>query len=110
VRLRTAIAAADGVLIATREYNGSIPGVLKNARDWGSRPFPDNAFRDKPVIVMDDSAGLFAAAWAKPDLRRVVGIIGENVIDQEMPIREAEQAFGINGRLIDPTSRPSSRS
>jgi chromate reductase len=69
VRLRTAIAAADGVLIATREYNGSIPGVLKNARDWGSRPFPDNEFRDKPVIVMDDSAGLFAAAWAKADLR-----------------------------------------
>jgi chromate reductase, NAD(P)H dehydrogenase (quinone) len=62
----------------------------------------DNAFRDKPVIVMDDSAGLFAAAWAQADLRRVVAIIGANVIDREMAIREAEQAFGINGRLIDP--------
>jgi chromate reductase len=65
-RLRDAIAEADGVLIATPEYNGSIPGQLKNALDWASRPFPDNALRGKPVAVIGASTGLFGAVWAKP--------------------------------------------
>jgi chromate reductase len=65
-RLREAIANADGVLIATPEYNGSIPGVLKNALDWASRPFPDSALRGKPVAVIGASTGLFGAVWAKP--------------------------------------------
>src|SRR6516164_8753219 len=60
-RLRDDIAAADGVLIATPEYNGSIPGVLKNALDWASRPFPDNALRGRPIAVLGASTGLFGA-------------------------------------------------
>jgi chromate reductase, NAD(P)H dehydrogenase (quinone) len=59
--LREEIAAADAVLIATPEYNASVPGHLKNALDWASRPFPDNALRGKPVAVVGASTGLFGA-------------------------------------------------
>ena len=70
--LREAIESADALLIATPEYNASIPGVLKNAIDWASRPFPDNALRDKPVAVIGASTGLFGAVWAQADLRKVL--------------------------------------
>lgn len=101
-RLREAIALADGVMIATPEFNGSIPGVLKNALDWASRPFPDNAFRGKPVAVIGASTGLFGAVWAQADTRRVLGVIGADVIDQELPVGQAETAFDDDGRLLDP--------
>jgi chromate reductase len=74
-RLRGALAEADGVLIATPEYNGSIPAPLKNALDWASRPFPDNALRGKPVAVVGASTGLFGAVWAQAETRKVLGII-----------------------------------
>ena len=64
--------SADALLIATPEYNASIPGVLKNAIDWASRPFPDNALRDKPVAVIGASTGLFGAVWAQAELRKVL--------------------------------------
>jgi chromate reductase, NAD(P)H dehydrogenase (quinone) len=104
-RLRRAIAAADGVLIATPEYNGSIPGVLKNALDWASRPFPDNALRGKPVAVIGASTGLFGAVWSQAETRKVLGIIGADVIDHELPVGQAESAFADNGRLLDPEQR-----
>lgn len=103
--LREAIAAADGVLIATPEYNGSIPGVLKNALDWASRPFPDNALRGKPVAVIGASTGLFGAVWAQAEVRKVLGIIGADVIDQELPVGEVETAFADDGRLLDDEQR-----
>jgi chromate reductase, NAD(P)H dehydrogenase (quinone) len=101
-RLRRAIAAADGVLIATPEYNGSIPGALKNALDWASRPFPDNALRGKPVAVIGASTGLFGAVWSQAETRKVLGIIGADVIDRELPVGQAESAFADDGRLLDP--------
>lgn len=104
-RLREAIARADGVLIATPEYNGSIPGVLKNALDWGSRPFPDNALRGKPVAVIGASTGLFGAVWSQAETRKVLGVIGADVIDQELPIGQAESAFTDDGQLLDPEQR-----
>jgi chromate reductase, NAD(P)H dehydrogenase (quinone) len=103
--LREAITSADGVLIATPEYNGSIPGVLKNALDWASRPFPDNAFRGKPVAVVGASTGLFGAVWAQAETRRVLGIIGADVIDQELPVGQAETAFADDGRLLEAEQR-----
>jgi chromate reductase, NAD(P)H dehydrogenase (quinone) len=104
-RLRDAIADADGVLIATPEYNGSIPGVLKNALDWASRPFPDNALRGKPVAVIGATTGLFGAVWAQAEMRRVLGIAGADVIDGELPVGQAEAAFADDGGLLDSIQR-----
>ena len=104
-RLREAIASADGVLIATPEYNGSIPGVLKNALDWASRPFPDNAFRGKPVAVIGASTGLFGAVWAQAETRKVLGVVGADVIDQELPVGLADTAFADDGQLLDAEQR-----
>jgi chromate reductase, NAD(P)H dehydrogenase (quinone) len=104
-RLREAIANADGVVIATPEFNGSIPGVLKNALDWASRPFPDNALRGKPAAVIGASTGLFGAVWAQADTRKVLGIIGADVIDRELPVGQAEAAFAEDGELLDEEQR-----
>src|SRR3989442_1388447 len=100
-RLREAIAGADGLVIATPEYNGSIPGVLKNALDWASRPFPDSSLRGKPIAVMGASTGLFGAVWAQAETRKVLGVIGADVIDSELPVGQADFAFGADGELLD---------
>ena len=104
-RLREAITDADGILIATPEFNGSIPGVLKNALDWASRPFPGSSLSGKPVAVLGASTGLFGAAWAQAEVRKVLGVIGADVIDGELPIGQADSAFGEDGQLLDPDQR-----
>ncbi len=91
--LRSAIAAADGVLFATPEYNGSIPGQLKNALDWVSVPFEHNVLRNKPVAVIGTSTGMFGAVWAQADLRRVLGLIGARAVDRDTPVGLAEMVF-----------------
>lgn len=104
--LRAAIAAADAVLIATPEYNSSIPGVLKNALDWASRPFPDNALRGKPVAVIGASTGIFGAVWAQAEIRKVLAAIGADVVDEEeLAVGSAEEAFTAHGQLADPDLR-----
>jgi chromate reductase len=103
--LRQAIADADGVLISTPEFNGSIPGPLKNALDWASRPFPDNAFKGKPVSVMGASTGLFGAVWAQAETRKVLGILGADVLDGELPVGMAASAFDEEGHLAEPDLR-----
>src|SRR4030081_367186 len=69
--LKAAIAGADAVLVATPEYNGSIPGVLKNALDWVSRPVQGTPLRGKPAGVIGASTGLFGAVWAQAEKRQV---------------------------------------
>ena len=101
-RLRSEIAAADAVLIATPEYNASVPGVLKNAIDWASRPFPDNVLRDRPVAVIGASTGLFGAVWAQAELRKVLRHTGARVLDEELPVPGAAWAFADDGDLADP--------
>ena len=98
--LRDAIAAADAVLISTPEYNASIPGQLKNALDWASRPFPDNALRGMPVAVVGASTSLFGAVWAQAEARKVLGAIGARVIDRDLPVAAAHLAFDGEGRLL----------
>jgi chromate reductase len=100
-RLRERIAAADAILIATPEYNASIPGVLKNALDWASRPFPDNVLRGRPVAVMGASTGLFGAVWAQAELRKVLHHTGARVVDEELPVGLAAHAFTATGELAD---------
>jgi chromate reductase, NAD(P)H dehydrogenase (quinone) len=99
-RFRQAIADADAILIATPEYNSSLPGQLKNAIDWASRPFPGNALRGKPVAVIGTSTGMFGAVWAQAEVRKVLGATGARVVDVELPIPHAEAAFA-GGRLAD---------
>ena len=101
-RLRRTIAAADAVLIATPEYNGSVPGGLKNLVDWASRPFPDNAWRDKPVGVIGASTGIFGTVWAQAQLRKSLGMAGARVIDAEFAVGSAQEAFLPSGALRDP--------
>jgi len=101
-QMRDAIAAADAVLIATPEYNAGIPGVLKNALDWASRPFAAHPLRDKPVAVVGASTGLFGAVWAQAEVRRVAAHIGADVVERELPLGLADGAFDAGGALSDP--------
>jgi len=102
VSLRQAIAAADGVIFATPEYNSSIPGVLKNALDWVSRPIETNTIRDKPVAVIGASTGGFGAVWSQAELRKVLGAMGARVVDGEVAVGHAMDRFDSRGRLNDP--------
>jgi chromate reductase, NAD(P)H dehydrogenase (quinone) len=99
--LRDAIEAADAVLIATPEYNASIPGQLKNALDWASRPKGENALWGKPAAVVGASTGMFGAVWSQAELRKVLGATGARVIDEELPVARADHAFTEDGRLRD---------
>jgi chromate reductase, NAD(P)H dehydrogenase (quinone) len=99
--LRAAIAEADAVLIATPEYNGSIPGVLKNALDWASRPVATTPLRGKPAAVLGASTGLFGAVWAQAETRKVLSTIGAQVVDRELPIGQVEEALGPDGLPLD---------
>ena len=101
-QLRDAIAAADAILISTPEYNHSIPGVLKNALDWASRPAGKSVFRDKPVVVLGSSTGLFGAVWAQAETRKVLQSMGAHVIEDELPVGLADDAFAVDGTLRDP--------
>jgi chromate reductase len=103
--LRAAIEDADAILIATPEYNSSIPGQLKNALDWASRPFPANALQGKPVAVVGASTGMFGAIWSQAEARKVLGAIGARVIDKDLPVPHADEAFTEHGRLADPELR-----
>jgi chromate reductase len=100
-RLRDAIKEADAILIATPEYNSSIPGVLKNALDWASRPANQSAFQGKPVAVVGASTGMFGAVWAQAETRKVLGAMGARVIDRDLPVAKADAAFTEDGRLAD---------
>ncbi|MGI8580238.1 MAG: NADPH-dependent FMN reductase [Solirubrobacteraceae bacterium] len=94
VALRDEIAAADVVLFSTPEYNSSIPGHLKNALDWVSRPIETNSLRNKPVAVIGASTGMFGAVWAQADLRKVLASIGARVVDAELPVPSAHELLG----------------
>jgi chromate reductase len=100
-RLREAWGAADAILFATPEYNGSIPGGLKNAIDWASRPQLEAVLRGKTVAVVGASTGQFGALWAQQDLKRILGIAGARVVGTEIPVSRAHEKFDVDGRLLD---------
>jgi chromate reductase, NAD(P)H dehydrogenase (quinone) len=95
-----AIRDADAILFVTPEYNGSIPGVLKNAIDWASRPTPATSpLAGKPVAAIGASTGMFGAAWAQADLRKSLGLAGARVLDEELAVPGAHEAFHDDGRI-----------
>ena len=96
-----AVEDADAVLISTPEYNHSIPGQLKNAIDWLSRPVDRNPFLRKPVAVVGASTGLFGAVWAQAELRKVLGALQAKVLDAELPLSQAQTRFDEAGALVD---------
>ena len=100
-QLRAAIAGADAVLFATPEYNSSVPGQLKNALDWVSRPLATNVLRNKPVAVVGASAGAFGAVWAQAELRKVLAATGARVVDAELALGHADTRFTEGGALKD---------
>lgn len=100
-RLRADWAAADAILFSTPEYNGSVPGGLKNAIDWASRPRQDAVLRNKTVAVVGASTGRFGALWAQQDLKRILGVAGARVVGTEIPVGRAEERFDSEGRLLD---------
>ena len=97
-----AIEAADAILVATPEYNASVPGGLKNALDWASRPFPENVLRHKPCAVIGASTGLFGAVWAQAEVRKALKASGADVLEAELPVGMADGAFADDETLADP--------
>jgi len=96
--LREAMREADAVLVATPEYNHSIPGVLKNALDWASRPAGQSALMGKPAAVIGASTGMFGAVWAQAETRKVLGALGGRVVEAELPVARAKSLYR-DGRL-----------
>jgi NAD(P)H-dependent FMN reductase len=81
VALRAAAAEADAALVVTPEYNGSIPGVLKNAIDWLSRPYGNGALNGKPAAVIGSALGQYGGVWAHDETRKSFGIAGPRIVD-----------------------------
>jgi chromate reductase, NAD(P)H dehydrogenase (quinone) len=101
-RIREAVREADAVFFVTPEYNSSIPGALKNALDWVSRPLATSPLRYKPVAVIGASSGMFGAVWAQAELRKVLAAIGARVSEGEVAVGHAGERFDENGRLNEP--------
>jgi chromate reductase len=96
------VRAADAIFLVTPEYNYSIPGVLKNAIDWASRPYGENAWNGKPVAVMGASVGMLGTARAQYHLRQVFVFLKMHPVNQpEVMIVHAAERFDATGHLID---------
>jgi chromate reductase, NAD(P)H dehydrogenase (quinone) len=110
VELKKRIREADAILFVTPEYNYSIPGGLKNAIDWASRPYGDNAWNGKPVAVMGASLGTLGTARAQYHLRQVFVFLNMLAINQpEVMIANAEQNFDAEGNLTNERTKNSIR-
>ena len=106
VELKARIRAAEALLIATPEYNYSIPGVLKNAIDWASRPYGDSAWSGKPAAIMGASVGAFGTARAQYDLRKIFVYLNVYALNQpEVMIGNAAERFDKEGNLTDEKTR-----
>ena len=97
--LRHAAAEADAALVVTPEYNGSIPGVLKNAIDWLSRPLGNGALKGKPVAVIGSALGQYGGVWAHDEVRKSIGIAGARVVE--------DLKLSMPGKIFD--GKPSAR-
>jgi len=104
--LKAAIRAADAILFSTPEYNYSVPGVLKNAIDWASRPYGDSAWAGKPVAVMGATVGALGTARAQYHLRQIFVFLNMPALNQpEVMIANASQRFDADGNLTDDATK-----
>ena len=104
--LKQKIRDADAILFVTPEYNYSVPGVLKNAIDWASRPYGDSAWSGKPVAIMGASIGTMGTARAQYHLRQMFVFLNMHAVNQpEVMIGNAAKRFDEQGNLTDETSR-----
>jgi len=101
-QFKAALREADAVLISTPEYNASIPGVLKNALDWASRPLAESPVRNKPVAVMSSSTGMFGGVWAAEETRKVLGALGARTLEDTVAVPKADErlANGVDAALL----------
>ena len=104
-RLRELIADADGLLLSTPEYNGTIPGQMKHLVDWASRPFRASALMGKPTAVTGASVTDYGAVWAQDHLRKALGIAGARVLEHELLIPKVADRFDDTGALADEDMR-----
>ncbi len=103
---KSKIRSADAILISTPEYNYSIPGVLKNAIDWASRPYPDNSFEGKPVAIMSASGGMLGASRAQYHLRQTFVYLNMHPLNRpEVIIPFVNEKFDKDGNLTDEKTR-----
>lgn len=106
VDLKNRIRAADAVLFATPEYNYSVPGVLKNAIDWASRPYGDSAWKGKPAAILGASIGALGTARAQYHLRQMMVFLDMHPVNQpEVMIGNAAERFDEDGKLVDDTTK-----
>ena len=106
INLKQKVSTADAILIATPEYNYSMPGVLKNALDWGSRPYGDNAWNNKPVAIMGASPAMQGTSRAQYHLRQVFVYLNMHALNQpEIMVGSLQDSFDSKGALIDPKTR-----
>lgn len=104
--LKDVVAAADGIIIATPEYNRSIPGVLKNAIDWASRPYGQNSFAGKPVLIMGTTVGNLGTAVAQSHLKQIMVYLDTDVIGQpELYLGPAQELFDASGTLTHDSTK-----
>jgi chromate reductase len=104
--LKQRVRNADAILIVTPEYNYSVPGVLKNAIDWGSRPYGDSAWNGKPVAIMGASIGTIGTARAQYHLRQMFVFLNMFPINQpEVMIGNAAERFDPQGNLADEATK-----
>lgn len=104
--LKDAIEGADGVIFATPEYNRSIPSVLKNAIDWASRPWGQNSFAKKPILILGASVGPIGTAVAQNHLKTIMNYLDTHVVGQpEFYMGTAQDKFDATGKLTDESSR-----
>ncbi|HUP32407.1 MAG TPA: NAD(P)H-dependent oxidoreductase [Gaiellaceae bacterium] len=102
LRFKEALEEADAVLISTPEYNSSVPGVLKNALDWASRPLVESPVRNKPVAVLSSSTGMFGGVWAAAETRKVLGALGARALEDTVAVAKADERLtdGVDAELL----------
>jgi chromate reductase len=102
LKFKQSIKEADAILFSTAEYNYSIPGALKNAIDWASRPYGDNSWEGKPAAIMSESMGILSGSRAQYHLRQMMVFLDVHILNRpEMMVPNAQDKFDEQGNLID---------